>query len=60
MLKDAPVVMGKPSKLGHEQRFLCLILFMKHNNVTIYDAFMWNWAKSSLCNDVIFIALTMP
>ncbi len=29
---------------------------MKHNNITIYDAFIWNWAKSSLCDDVIFIA----
>jgi hypothetical protein len=28
---------------------------MKHN-ITIYDAFMWNLAKSSLCDDVIFIA----
>jgi hypothetical protein len=29
---------------------------MNHDNITIYDAFMWNWAKSSLCDDVIFIA----
>jgi hypothetical protein len=56
MLKDASVVMGKPSKLGPKQRLLCFILFMKCNNVTIYDAFMWNQAKSSLCDDVIFIS----
>jgi len=50
------MVMGRPSRLGPKQWFLCLILFMKHNNIAIYDAFMWNWAKSSLCDDVIFIA----
>jgi hypothetical protein len=56
MLKDALMVMGRPSKLGLEQQLSCFILFMKHNNVTIYDAFMWNWAKLSLCDDVILIA----
>ncbi len=55
MLKDASVGVGRPSKLGPKQWLLCFILFMKHN-ITIYDAFMWNLAKSSLCNDVIFIA----
>ncbi len=49
------MVMGKPSKLELEQQLLCFMLFIKHNNITIYDAFMWNWAKSSLCDDVIFI-----
>jgi hypothetical protein len=56
MLGDELMVMGRPSRLGLKQRFLCFILFMKHNNITIYDAFIWNWAKSSLCDDVIFIA----
>jgi hypothetical protein len=63
MLRDAPMVMGRPSRLVLKQWFLCFMLFMKHTNITIYDAFMWNWAKSSLCEDVIFIAsyaLTMP
>jgi hypothetical protein len=55
MLGYALVKMGRPSKLGLEQRLLCFILFMKHDNISIYDAFMWNWAKSSLCDDVIFI-----
>jgi len=56
MLGDVLMVMGRPSRLGLKQQFLCFILFMKHNNITIYDAFIWNWAKSSLCDDVIFIA----
>ncbi len=29
---------------------------MKHDNVTKYDAFMWNWFKSALCDDALFIA----
>ncbi len=56
MLGDALMVKGRPSRLGPKQQFLCFILFMKHNNITIYDAFMWNWAESSFCDDVIFIA----
>ncbi len=47
--------MGRLSKLGPKQRLLCFILFMKHDNITIYDAFLWNWAKSSLCDDAISI-----
>jgi hypothetical protein len=53
--EDGPMVMGKPSKLGPKQWFLCLILFIKHDNVIIYDAFTWSWAKSSLSDDVLFI-----
>jgi hypothetical protein len=55
MLRDALMRMGRLSKLGPKQRLLCFILFMKHDNVTIYDAFLWNWAKSSLCDDAISI-----
>jgi hypothetical protein len=28
---------------------------MKHDNVTMYAAFMRNWSKSTLCDDAIFI-----
>jgi hypothetical protein len=55
MFGDVLMKMGRPSKLGPEQQFLCSILFMKINNISIYDAFMWSWPKSSLCDDVIFI-----
>jgi hypothetical protein len=29
---------------------------MKHDNVTMYATFMWNWSKFALCDDAIFIA----
>jgi hypothetical protein len=28
---------------------------MKHDNVSMYDAFVWNWSKSAVCDDPIFI-----
>jgi len=28
---------------------------MKHDNVCMYDAFLWNWSKNVVC-DAIFIA----
>ncbi len=29
---------------------------MKHDNVSMNDTFVWNWSKSVICDDVIFIA----
>jgi hypothetical protein len=29
---------------------------MKHDNVSMYDAFVWNWSKNVVCDDVTFIA----
>jgi hypothetical protein len=28
---------------------------MEHDNGTMYTAFMWNWSKSTKCDDSIFI-----
>lgn len=28
---------------------------MKHNNVMMYNTFMWNWSKSIFCEDALFI-----
>jgi hypothetical protein len=28
---------------------------MKHDNVSMYEAFVWNWSKIVVCDDVIFI-----
>jgi hypothetical protein len=50
-----PMLLGRASKLKRKQQFLNFIFFMKCDNVTIYNVFMWNWAKSSLCNHVLFI-----
>jgi len=29
---------------------------MKHDNDTMYATFMWNWSKSTICDESIFIA----
>jgi hypothetical protein len=29
---------------------------MKHDNVSMYDAFVWNWLKNVVCDNAIFIA----
>jgi hypothetical protein len=30
---------------------------MKHDNVSMYDALVWNWSKcDAVCDDAIFIA----
>jgi len=47
---------GRPSKLAPKQRLLHSILLVKHDNVIKYDAFMWNWSKSAINDDTIFIA----
>jgi len=31
-------------------------MFMKHDNMTKYDAFVWDWSKSAINDDGIFIA----
>jgi len=36
--------------------FVCFIMYMKHDNVIKYDAFMWNWNKSAIIDDGIFVA----
>jgi hypothetical protein len=50
------VILGMPSKLTPEQCLFNFILYMKHDNITMYDAFMWNWSKFALFNDALFIA----
>jgi len=44
------------SKLCLEQCLLEFILYMKHDNVYMYDVFLWNWSKGVICDDTIFIA----
>jgi hypothetical protein len=29
---------------------------MKHDNVIMYDAFMWNYNNNAICDDAIFIS----
>ncbi|XXQ39249.1 DDE superfamily endonuclease [Plasmodiophora brassicae] len=47
---------GRPPKLSPEQRLLSFILHFKHDNNFVYDSGKWNWAKSSHCDDAIFVA----
>jgi hypothetical protein len=41
-LRYALIVLNKSSKLMLDQCFLNFILYMKHDNVMMYGAFMWN------------------
>lgn len=50
------VLTGRPSKLSREQHLLNFLLYMKHDNIIYFDAMLWNWSRSSLCDDAIFVA----
>jgi hypothetical protein len=47
---------GRPMKLSPEQRLLNFILYLKHDNITLFDTYLWNYSKSAVCDDTIFIA----
>lgn len=47
---------GRPSKLSPQQRLMSFVIYMKHDNISTFDAALWNWARSSMCDDSIFIA----
>jgi hypothetical protein len=49
-------VFGRRPKLSSQQRVLHLVFYLKHDNVVRFDAFNWNWSKSSACDDAIFVA----
>jgi len=49
-------VFGRRPKLTPEQRLLHLIFYLKHDNVVRYDAYGWNWSKSSACDDAVFVS----
>ena len=53
---DLRVLPGRPSKLNPEQRLLGFLLYMKHDPTTALPSFLWNWGKSSIIDDQIFIA----
>jgi hypothetical protein len=50
------IVFRRPSKFSLERCLLNFVFFLKHDNVTEYDPFMWNWAKNSMFDDVLFIS----
>ena len=53
------ILPGHPSKLTPEQRVLGFILYLKHDSTTAMPSFLWNWAKSSIIDDQIFIATSI-
>lgn len=50
------LVSGRPMKLTPAQRLMNFVLYMKHDNTIQWDAFTWNWATTSVCDDSFFIA----
>jgi hypothetical protein len=53
---EAHIVPRWSIKLTLKQHLFQFILYMKHDNVIMYDAIMWNWNKFVICDDVVFIA----
>lgn len=47
---------GHPVKLSLEQRLLNFIIYMEHDSVIYFDSILWNWSRSSLCDDALFVA----
>jgi hypothetical protein len=47
---------GRPPKLSPDQRVLHFILYLNHDNIIQLEAYRWNYASSSLCDDCIFVA----
>ncbi len=54
-INEAHIVFRQSTKLTPDQCSLKFNLYMKHDNVNMYDAFMWNYNKCIICNDAIFI-----
>ncbi len=46
---------GRPPKLHPQQRLLDALLFLKHSNSFTHEANRWNFARSAVCDDVIFV-----
>jgi DDE superfamily endonuclease len=46
---------GRKSKLISQQRLLNTLVYLKHDNTVNYESFNWNWARSSVSDDVLFV-----
>jgi DDE superfamily endonuclease len=49
------VCCGRPSKMSSQQRVLNALMYLKHDNTVHFEAFQWNWAKSSVSDDASFV-----
>ena len=47
---------GLRPKVSADQRLLAFILNLKHDNTATLEDFHWNWAKSSVSDDAVFIS----
>ncbi len=52
MIGEGLIVLGMLLKLSPKQHLLNFIVYMKHDNVIMYDVFMWNWSKFALCDEI--------
>jgi hypothetical protein len=41
--------------MSPQQRVLNALMYLKHENTVHYEAFQWNWAKSSVSDDAFFV-----
>jgi hypothetical protein len=46
---------GRPAKLSAQQRILNALMYLKHDNTVSFEAFQWDWSKSSVSDDVLFV-----
>ena len=56
---DLRIFPGRRSKLTPKQRLLGFVLYLKHDSTTALPSFLWNWAKSSVIDDQVFIATSI-
>jgi hypothetical protein len=48
-------VLRWPIKLNPKQQLFQFITYMKHDNMIMYDTFLWNWNNNVICNDAIYV-----
>ena len=56
---DLCILFGRPSKLTPEQQLLGFLLYLKHDSTTALPGFLWNWTKSSVIDNQVFIATSI-
>jgi hypothetical protein len=47
---------GRPPKLTPEQRLLNFVTLLKHDNTATFDSCQWNWSRTSVNDDSLFVA----
>jgi hypothetical protein len=47
---------GRPTKLDVCNRLLSFILSVKQNKAMRYESSSWNWSRTSICDDLIWVS----